>query len=78
MTIPVKIQKLMKPIRNRNIILDDEEIKTYQDYMQVPTKMQQNSALDYHSYLESHPDDYYQGSKWTDFTEPLLFDSDYH
>ena len=34
-----KMLKLMKPIRNKNMILDDEEIKTYQEYMQVPTKM---------------------------------------
>ena len=47
------------PIKDRNLILDEEEIKTYYDYMQIPFIISKNSSLDYSSHIYNNPKDTY-------------------
>ena len=50
-TMNMKVKKLMKPIVERNHIVDDEEIRTYQKYLELPSKIGKLGTLDYHSYI---------------------------
>lgn len=69
---------MMKPIFESQRIVDEEEIKTYKRYTQIPTQISKYSTLDYHSYIEKNPDQILKQSKWTSYTEPLLLDTDFH
>ena len=59
-------------------LIDDEEIKTYERYLQLLDKIPRLSTLDYHSYVANQPDQILKQSKWTSFTEPLYLEDDYN
>lgn len=67
----------MTPILQNSHLIDEEEIKTYERYFELPSRIPKLSTLDYHSYLEQHPDQILKQSKWTSFTEPQYLDDDY-
>ena len=45
--------------------------------MRSPFEIPSKGTLDYHAHVMSHPNQILELAKWTSFTEPFLFDSDY-
>lgn len=60
-----------------NIIVDEEEIKTYHRYFELPKNIAKNSSLDYYSFREQYPDEIVEQGKWTQFTETLFTQTDF-
>jgi uncharacterized short protein YbdD (DUF466 family) len=46
----------MKPIVETERLIDDEEIQTFQQYLGMPKKLLKMGTLDYHNFVEKHPD----------------------
>lgn len=71
-----RVYRVLDPIIQGTQLVDAEEIATFKNYLEMPSRIPKMSTLDYHCYQARHPDKIVKQSKWTDFTESLCNDED--
>ena len=67
----------MKPYVETGKLLDKEEIKLFESYLEKPKNILKMGTLDYNSYKNMHPDNLVEQAKFTKFIKPLYNDDDY-
>ncbi len=69
----------MKPLVQTAKLIDDEEIETFNTYLNLPQKILKLGTLDYHAYIEKHNENgpMFKTDKWTAFTKPTYTKDDY-
>lgn len=67
----------MHQFDNQNYIVDQDEIDTYNKYLELPNKLPKLCTLDYHTYQTQNPSKIVKQSRWTQFTETIFSEDDY-